>query len=175
MIMRTQPLFDLPAADRARCPTGHQDPSQTKGGFARWYRLRAAAYSLVEVLVAGGILAIGIAGAGVLAHTLLLQEESNGFALRAINAQEQAARLWQLGLSPSTITNILPERCSSNSPYPGAYAMYLTFTAATTNLGSGVTVEILSPLRVVYHSGVDKNNTLLYRTNDVVVVRPQVR
>ena len=133
------------------------------------------AYSLVEVLVAGGILVIGIAGAAMLAHTLLLQEESNGFALRAINAQEQAARLWQLGLSPSTITNILPERCSTNASAPEAYSMSLTFTASTTNLGSGVTVEILSPLRVVYHSGVDNNNALIYRTNDAVVVRPRIR
>lgn len=137
--------------------------------------LLSRAYSLVEVLVASGILVIGITGAAMLAHTLLLQEESNGFALRAINAQEQAARLWQLGLSPSTITNILPERCASNASTPGAYAMYLTFTASTTNLGSGVTVEILSPLRVVYNSGVDRNNTLVYRTNDVVVVRPRIR
>lgn len=133
------------------------------------------AYSLVEVLIAGGILVIGIAGAAMLAHTLLVQEDSNGFALRALNAQEQAARLWQLGLAPATITNILPERCASNASSPGAYSMALTFTASTTNLGSGVTVEILSPLRVVYHSGVDNNNNLLYRTNDVTVVRPRIR
>lgn len=133
------------------------------------------AYSLIEVLIAGTILVIGIAGAALLANSLLIQEESNGFSLRAFNTQEQAARLWQLGLSPATITNILPERCSTNATNPAAYTMYLGFTTNTTNLGNGVTVEILNPLRLVFHSGFDKSNNLTYMTNDIVVVRPTIR
>jgi len=147
-------------------------PSASNGRSSRRSRF---GYSLIEVLVAAAILVIGITGAALLANSLLLQEESNGFSLRAYNAQEQAARLWQLGLLPATITNILPERCSTNASAPAAYTMYLGFTTSTTNLGNGVSVEIANPLRIVFHSGFDKSNNLTYITNDVVVVRPTIR
>jgi Tfp pilus assembly protein PilV len=133
------------------------------------------AYSLIEVLIAGGILLMGISAAALMAHALLAQEESSGFALRAFNAQEQAARLWQLGLSPTTITNIFPERCSANSTAPGAYSIYLGFSAVDTNVTGVGTVEMLNPLRIVFHSGYDSSNNVLYRTNDIIVVRPSIR
>ncbi len=133
------------------------------------------AYSLIEVLIAAAILVIGISAAAILANALLVQEESNGFALRAFNTQEQAARLWQLGLSPATITNILPERCTTNATNPGIYSMYLGFTNGVTNLDTGFTVEILNPLRIVFHSGFDGSNNPTYRTNDILVVRPTNR
>jgi len=159
----------------AKHPEHRQVATYSSNRVGRSSRRGRSAYSLIEVLVAAAILVIGITGAALLANSLLLQEESNGFSLRAFNTQEQAARLWQLGLSPTTITNILPERCSTNASSPDAYTMYLGFTADTTNLGNGVTVEILNPLRIVFHSGFDKNNNLTYITNDIVVVRPSIR
>lgn len=131
------------------------------------------AYSLIEVLIAGAILVIGITGAALMANALLVQEQSNGFSLRAFNAQEQAARLWQLGLSPSTITNILPERCSS-STNPPAYSVYFNFNSSTTNI-SGASVEILNPLIMIFHSATRGDGSLVYRTNTNIVVRPTIR
>lgn len=144
--------------------------------FARAKPSDMGAYSLIEVLVAAAILAIGISAAALLANTLLIQEQSNGYSLRAFNAQEQAARLWQLGLDPATITNILPERCSAANP-PPAYSIHLDFDTnpATTTVSGIVTVEQLNPLRIVFHSGTDASNNLVYKTNDIVVVRPVIR
>jgi len=150
---------------------GSASPSSPGGEAPRPARSGLLAYSLIEVLIAGAILVIGISAAAILANTLLVQEESNGYSLRAFNSQEQAARLWQLGVATNVITDILPERCSTNATNPGPYSMYLGFTTNTTNLGSGVIVEILNPLRIVYHSGFDGSNNLIYRTNDVTVVR----
>jgi len=139
------------------------------------YSFQPRGYSLIEVLIAGAILVIGVSAAAIMANALFVQEESNGYALRAFNAQEQAARLWQLGLSPATITNILPERCSAANP-PPAYSMYFDFDTdpSTTNV-SGVVVEQVNPLRVVFHSGTLADGTLVFRTNDIVVVRPSIR
>ena len=138
-------------------------------------RVRGAAYSLIEVLIASGILLTGIAAVAMMAHTMFLQEEANGRVTRAINLQEQAAKLWQLGLDTNIITNILPERCrSSNSP--GADAVCLTFptNANITDLGYAP-VESIN-LRIVFHSATAANGTLVYQTNtNVTVVRPSTR
>ncbi|MEI6278852.1 MAG: prepilin-type N-terminal cleavage/methylation domain-containing protein [Verrucomicrobiae bacterium] len=136
---------------------------------------KSGAYSLIEVLIAGAILAIGITAAALMANALLVQEESNGFSLRAFNTQEQAARLWQLGLNGTTITNILPERCSSNANNPGAYSIYLDFSSVTTTNISGVgTVEILKQTNV-FHSGTRADGSNIFRSNEIVVARPVIR
>ncbi|MFZ4777211.1 MAG: type IV pilus modification PilV family protein [Terrimicrobiaceae bacterium] len=135
----------------------------------------ARAYSLIEVLIAGAILVIGISGAAMMANALLVQEESTGFSLRAFNTQEQAARLWQLGLHPTNITNILPERCTTSNT---VYSIQLQFSNSTTNItsaGGNMRMEMLNPLRIIFHSGFDASNTPIYRTNDIIVVRPTIR
>jgi Tfp pilus assembly protein PilV len=135
---------------------------------------KTSAYSLIEVMIAGGIVAIGIAAAALMANALLLQEESQGYSLRAFNTQEQAARLWQLGLNATTITNILPERCSASNP-PPAYSMCLQFTTSTNTIAGVGTVEMLNPLRIIFNSGTDGSNNPICRTNDITVVRPTIR
>ncbi len=135
---------------------------------------RLEAYSLIEVLIAGAVLAAGVAAAAIMASALMIQGEANGHALQAYNAQEQAARLWQLGLAPATITNILPERCSSLNP-PPLYNIHLSFTVSTTNINGISNIPILNPLRLVFHSGSTADGTALYQTNDVIVVRPSIR
>jgi Tfp pilus assembly protein PilV len=128
-------------------------------------------YSLVEVLVAAGVLITAISAAAIMARALLTQDQSTGYAVRAINAQEQYARLWQLGVS--NITNILPERCSTNSN-PAAYTIYFAPTQTTTNIAGVGRVDMLS-LRMVFFSGVTANGTAQTRTNDVTIVRPTIR
>lgn len=132
------------------------------------------AYSLIEVLIAAGILLTGIAAVAMMAHTMFLQEEANGRVTRALNLQEQAATLWQLGLDSDTVTQVLPEKCSTNNP-PGADAVYLTFTpnANITALGSGV-VESIN-LGIVFHSATRADGSLIYQSNTVTVVRPSTR
>jgi len=150
-------------------PTTNLPPKALETGMA--FPAKTSAYSLIEVAIAGAILAIGIAAAALMANALLVQEESNGYSLRALNAQEQAARLWQLGLNGSTITNILPERCSaSNLPY----AIRLQFSTSTTNISGVGTVEMLR-MTNVFHSGTRADGSNLFKTNDVVVVRPVIR
>jgi len=137
-------------------------------------RPRHGAYSLVEVLIAGAVLAIGVAAAAIMASALMVQGEANGNALQAYNAQEQAARLWQLGLAPTNITNILPHRCTTTNP-PPLYNIHLSFTETTTNINGVSNIPILNPLRIVFNSGVTAGGTQLYITNDVIVVRPSIR
>lgn len=132
------------------------------------------AYSLIEVLIAGAVLAIGIAAASLMASALMVQNEADGNALRAYNAQEQAARLWQLGLSPTTITNILPERCSASTT-PPLYNIYLGFTTSSTNINGVTNIELLNPLRLVFIAATTADGDVSYITNDVVVVRPGIR
>ena len=66
-------------------------------------------YTLIEVLFAVGILLIGVAAAAALGLALSTQEEISWKTAVAMNHQEQAARLWQLGLSPTESTALLPE------------------------------------------------------------------
>ncbi len=108
-----------------------------------------------------------------MANAILVQEQSNGYSLRAFNVQEQAARLWQLGLDPTNITNILPERCSASNP-PPANSIYLEFNQTNTTI-SGASIEKLNPLRIVFHSGTRGDGTLVFRTNPIIVVRPTIR
>ncbi len=67
-----------------------------------------AAYTLIEVLVASALIALVLAGAAAMALMLVTQEETGARVARVVNYQEQAARLWQLGLEPATIEAILP-------------------------------------------------------------------
>ena len=122
-------------------------------------------YTLIEVLIAASIVAAGIAAASVLALTMTTQEESNALAARALNMQEQAGRLYQLGLTTNTIAIILP-------PEPNVTS--LTFTTGTTS-PSGVNMEIATNF-VVFHTGRGANaSTTVSRTNTLVVVRPTTR
>ena len=132
------------------------------------------AYSLIEVLIAAGILLTGIAAVAMMAHTMFLQEEANGQVTRALNLQEQAATLWQLGLDADTITNVLPEKCVANNP-PGPNAVYFSFAtnADITSLGSGAVESIT--LNIIFHSATRANGTPIYQSNAVTVVRPSTR
>jgi type II secretory pathway pseudopilin PulG len=72
------------------------------------HRLSARAYSLIEVLAAGAIVAIGAGAAASLSASVGLQEDLARRVSVARNYQENMARLWQLGLDPIEIVAILP-------------------------------------------------------------------
>jgi type II secretory pathway pseudopilin PulG len=118
------------------------------------------AYTLVEVLIAAAILFLVVAAAASLSGGLTTQEILAQRTAIAINHQEQAARLWQLGLTPAAITNTLLLPHSSVSS--------LTFTeSAVTRDGIGSMQS--AQLRMVYSI----DDVPGSRTNDLILLRPQ--
>lgn len=126
-----------------------------------------AGYTIVEALVAAAILVIGVAAAASLSLTMVSQEEGNARVARAINLQEQAARLYQLGLSTNTIASILPTDSGVAS---------INFTTATTNVDNLALLE-MATCRMTFTSGapLTDTNASINRTNDLTVVRPSTR
>jgi prepilin-type N-terminal cleavage/methylation domain-containing protein len=78
-------------------------------------RPRSAAYTLIEVLVASALIALVLAGVAAMALVVVTQEETGARTARVFNYQEQAVRLWQLGLTPDVIAAILPGEPSISS------------------------------------------------------------
>ena len=123
---------------------------------------RSDGYTLLEVLVAAIILTIAISAAAALALATVSQEERNNQIARYLNFHEQAARLYQLGVEPSTITDILP-------PDPAIAGNQLTFSIsslAIPNLGTVQRAE--STLEF----STDGEST---RTSTLIVIRPSLR
>ncbi len=69
---------------------------------------RRAAYSLIEVLAASGIVVIGVGAALSLSLATVSQEEAGHRVARAISIGENAARMYRLGLSSAEIIRLLP-------------------------------------------------------------------
>lgn len=86
-------------------------------------------YSLIEVLVASAILMIGVAAATSMTVVLNKQEEVNLQITRGTARLETAARLFQMGLSPSQVVALLPADADGGS---------VTFGAVTSVSVSGV-------------------------------------
>ena len=130
-------------------------------------------YSLIEVVIAGAILAMAIMAAASLASSLVQQQEWVPRGKAMLNIQEQAAKLFHLGLSPSQITNILPIPVSpTNSPPEGQ--VYLQFLIASTNVPGAGTME-RALCRLTFASQRRMGGALSYRTNQVLIVRPSIR
>ena len=70
--------------------------------------IRRAGYSLIEVVVAGAVIAVGMTAAASLSSTMMAQEELSWRVSVARNYQENIVRLWQLGLSPSDVMSLIP-------------------------------------------------------------------
>ena len=130
-------------------------------------------YSLVEVMIAGFLLVIAISAAAILARTIAVNEEANTAVTRALNTQEQAARLYSLGLSPTQITNILPEVFTTDAA-PAEQTMNLTFALTNTNIANVGNLET-AVSTLVFPVGQDAEGTALFRTNVVNIVRPSIR
>ena len=84
--------------------------------------LSQRAYSLIEVLAASGIIVIALGAALSLGIATVSQEESGNRIARGLSIQENAARLFRLGLSPEEIIRLIPsdpcvEELSISTPY----------------------------------------------------------
>lgn len=145
--------------------------------------MKRRGYSLVEVVVAAAIAAIGVAAGAVLMNTLVIQEEQNAGSVRAANLHEQATLLYRLGVTnPQTLYGILPESCSgAGAPAAGAFS--ITFGAPSTSTSSvalvgGQSVPIsyeVTSCTLVYASPVAGTGQVSYLTNTLNIVRPTIR
>jgi Tfp pilus assembly protein PilV len=71
-------------------------------------------YSFAEVLVASAFIGAAIGGAVKMLATMNLQERAANNYTVALNMQDNAAHLWQLGLTPATAYAILPKTTDNN-------------------------------------------------------------
>lgn len=72
-------------------------------------------YTLIEALVASGVLLIGVSAASSMSLSLVTQEQINERSVRAFNYLDNAARLYRLGMQPSEIPALLPSESIVNS------------------------------------------------------------
>jgi prepilin-type N-terminal cleavage/methylation domain-containing protein len=131
-------------------------------------------YSLIEVIMAAAIIAVGLTAATALVGTLMQQQELNAATLRAANLQEQAAKLYRLDLRPDDIYKLLPEKCQGGNTPPGnGYALSFSRAAATniTVNGTDVVLEQTGCIMIFANPGGGGGLT----TNGVTIVRPSIR
>ncbi|MCB1235215.1 MAG: type II secretion system protein [Verrucomicrobiae bacterium] len=75
-----------------------------------FHRSRGArGYTIVEALVAGVLLMIGISAAATMSLTMVTQEEISERTSRAMNYLESAARLYEFGMPDDEIEGLLPD------------------------------------------------------------------
>lgn len=77
--------------------------NRTRGGAL------SSAYTLIEVLVAASLVGIAMTAAVSMSSTMMLQEELSWRVAVAMNYQENACRVWQMGLSPVEVTAVMPD------------------------------------------------------------------
>jgi len=70
-------------------------------------------YTLIEVLAASAVIAVGMTAAVSLSSSLMLQEELAWRVAVTRNHQENMARLWQLGLTPAEVTALMPAQSAN--------------------------------------------------------------
>jgi len=128
------------------------------------------AYTLVEVLIAAAVLVVGVAAAGFLALAMIAQEEMNVRVSRSLNHHEQAARLFQLGLSPSEISALLPAEPS---------VLSLDFNVELEDVAGVGEIELATSTMTyeVVQGGVtwDPLGSAPERESEIIVIRPTIR
>jgi len=132
-------------------------------------------YSIIEVLVAAGVIALAIGAGAVLARSSIMQADSNARVARAANLHEQVATLYRLGYDLSVITNVLPENFVTTTPTePDTFR--LTFGVATNAIsGSGSANVQMINSTLVFQSGLRTDGSFDWRSNSAVLVRPTIR
>ncbi len=111
---------------------------------------RAAGYTLVEVLIASGILMMGISAACLMSLAMVTQEEMSHRISRSLNAQENAARLWQLGLADTDVFG-------SGSILPANPDISMTTAVSNADLGAAGTLPGVVITATIYSSPATSN------------------
>ena len=123
------------------------------------FRSSQRAYSLIEVLAAAGIIVIALGAALSLGVATVSQEESGNRIARGLSIQENAARLFRLGLSPEEIIRVIPqdpcvEELSISAPYS---VMAGSVSVEASNIGL---TAITNPSEVRWETGEFDNDDL---------------
>ncbi len=141
-------------------------------------RRKKNGYTLVEVLVASALLGLAIGGAVSLSATMNVQNVAALTSAVAQNYQDNASRLWQVGLTPSEALNVLPHVTDNADlqdaivPAGTAPGQQVTFgTAGTTTLANSMGTLESIPCTVTIRSPVSTTN----RTLTLQVYRPTIR
>ena len=131
-------------------------------------------YSLIEVIMAAAIIAVGLTAATALVGTLMQQQELNGATLRAANLQEQAAKLHRLDLGLSAMLGLLPEPCvASGTPPVGGYTLRFFPASKIDIMVDTNLVSIERTIFIIVFANPGGAET--YRTNEISIVRPSTR
>jgi len=132
------------------------------------------AYSLVEVMIAAAVVAVGLTAAAVLASTLMQQQEFNAITLRAANLQEQAIKLYRLDLRPDDIYRLLPEESKgAGNTSVGTYSLFFS-RVLTTNVPISVSSVVLEQTSCIMVADISGGQGVL-TTNIASIVRPSIR
>lgn len=102
------------------------------------------------------VVGVAISAAVSMASTMALQEELSWRVAVAMNYQENACRLWQLGLSPADVTTVLPD--VRGNPFLNEIldSSAATTAGVTSNAsGLGVLESATNTLRVANYSSAD--------------------
>ncbi|MEN3944129.1 prepilin-type N-terminal cleavage/methylation domain-containing protein [Prosthecobacter sp. SYSU 5D2] len=114
-------------------------------------------YTLIEVLAAAAVIAVSAAAAVSLSSSLMLQEELAWRTAITRNYQENMARLWQLGMSPtgskdpSNIGAVMPSVANSvrlNEAINGTPFLIETGTTSPEGLGTLQTAIVSASVNV---------------------------
>ena len=134
-------------------------------------RRTAHGYTLIEVMTAAVIIGIAVSAAVSMSSTLVLQEELSWRTTTALNYQENAAKLWQLGLTPFEVSSLMPG--TTGNPL---LTSALATTGTTSELGVADT-DGVGAVEVATHS-IQKNNigsAGAGEATNITVVRPSTR
>ena len=140
--------------------------------------LSQRAYSLIEVLAASSIIVIALGAALSLGIATVSQEESGSRIARGLSIQENAARLFRLGLSPEEIIRLIPpdpcvEELLISDPY-SVMAGSVTVSASDIKL-----TVITNPSKVGWSSAALGNNSVVNEArrtlSKLTVYRPHTR
>lgn len=136
-------------------------------------------YTFAEVLVASSLLGLAIGGAVALSATLTTQNHASLTSAIAQNYQENAAQLWQLGLSPAEVLAVMPHVADNADlqaaivPTGTGTGVQVTFGAATTTTlanSMGTLESVTCAMNVRNPIGATTNRTLTLQVH-----RPSIR
>ncbi len=134
-----------------------------------------AAYTLIEVLAASAVVAVGMSAAVSLSSTLMLQEELTWRVAVVRNYQENMARLWHLGIRDRDVMNFMPEQRSNdilNRILNGTPSVNATGTVNPTSLGSMEAAVVSASVNVSLegNANIEKTGT----TTSFMIYRPSL-
>ncbi len=139
-------------------------------------RKKAAGYTLVEVLVASVILGTVLGGSIKAVGTMTIAENTARSGTVGVTFIENAARLWQLGLTPTQALGILPvitnNECIGNAVVESGVNAVTFGTATTTAMANSMgNMETITVTAVVENP----QGASLNRTTQITVYRPESR